>query len=211
MKVLIACEESQEVCKAFRARGFDAFSNDIIDCSGGHPEWHLKMDALEAIELEKWDLIIAHPPCTYLSAAGAARLYGGGSINTDRFQKGMEAKTFFMSLYNADCRHMALENPTPLKIFGLPRYDQAIQPFQFGEPYRKRTCLWLRGLPQLEPTNIILDGIRSWVDGGGSNRENRGLKRNQRERERERERSKTFPGIARAMAEQWGDYIMQKL
>lgn len=203
--VLIACEESQEVCKAFRKLGFNAYSNDVIECSGGHPEWHLRMDALEAIRIKKWDLVIAHPPCTFLAAAGAGRLFGGGKLNEARYQKGVEARNFFQALLNVDCPHVAVENPTPLRIFNLPEPTQIIQPFEFGEPFRKRTLLWLRGLPELTPSDILYDGIRSWVDGGGSSRTQRGVHRSQRER------SKTFPGIAKAMAEQWGNYITQKL
>ena len=142
MRVLVACEESQEVCKAFRALGHEAYSCDIEPCSGGKPEWHLQVDALELLKL-KWDLIIAHPPCTYMTNAGAVRMRVNGKIVPERFEKAMEAKEFFMKFYNADCPKIAIENPTPMKIVGLPPYQQAIQPYQFGHPYSKRTCLWL--------------------------------------------------------------------
>lgn len=151
MNVLVACEESQEVCKAFRALGHEAYSCDIIEPSGGHPEWHLQVDALELLKLP-WDLIIAHPPCTYLSKAGAVRMRVGGEIVEERYQKAMEAKDFFMRFYTADCPRIAIENPTPMKIVGLPPYTQAIQPYEHGHPYSKRTCLWLKGLPPLVPT-----------------------------------------------------------
>ena len=155
----------------------------------------------------QWDLIIAHPPCTYLSNAGAARLYkvidGKHYIDRDRFEKGMDAKEFFLSFLNADCEHIAIENPTPSGVFRMPKYTQIIQPYEYGEPYSKRTCLWLKGVPNLKPTEIV-EPICSWVSGGskkadGSERENKGTTFRDSKR-----KSKTFPGIAKAMAEQWG-------
>lgn len=146
MRVLVACEESQEVCKAFRERGHEAYSCDIQECSGGHPEWHLKVDALELLKM-KWDLVIAFPPCTYMTNAGAVRMRIKGEINQQRFEKAMQAKKFFMAFYNAECPRIAIENPTPMKLIGLPDYTQAIQPYEHGHPYSKRTCLWLKGLP----------------------------------------------------------------
>ena len=119
MRVLVACEESQEVCKAFRELGHEAYSCDVEPCSGGHPEWHLQVDALELLKL-KWDLIIAHPPCTYMTNAGAVRMRVNGEIVPERFEKAMEAKKFFMKFYSADCPKIAIENPTPMKIVGLP-------------------------------------------------------------------------------------------
>ena len=224
MNVLIACEESQEVCKAFRERGHRAFSCDIQECSGGHPEWHIQGDVLPLLngncafktsdthththtQAGQWDLIIAHPPCTYLSNAGAARLYkvidGKHYIDRDRFEKGMDAKEFFLSFLNADCEHIAIENPTPSGVYRLPNYTQIIQPYEYGEPYSKRTCLWLKGVPKLKPTEIV-EPICSWVSGGskkadGSERDNKGTTFRDSKR-----KSKTFPGIAKAMAEQWG-------
>jgi len=196
MRVLIACEESQEVCKEFRKRGHEAYSCDIEDCSGGHPEWHLKQDVLEVLN-QKWDLIIAHPPCTYLSNAGARHLYPKGILNKDRLKKGLEAKEFFMKLYNADCNKIVIENPIPSSIYELPKYTQFIQPYEYGHPYKKKTCLWIKGLSNLKPTNIIeFEEIQStkiagnWFNKGG--------------KERKKNRSKTFHGIAVAMAEQWG-------
>ena len=194
MKVLVACEESQAVCKAFRELGHEAYSCDIIPCSGGHPEWHLQQDVTSLLN-EKWDMIIAHPPCTYLSNAGARHLYPKGVLNEDRLKKGLAAKDFFMLIYNADCPKIAIENPTPSKVYGLPQYDQVIQPFQFGHPYSKRTCLWLKGLPKLVPTDIVEVSESTKVAGNWFNRGGK---------ERQKNRSKTFPGIAKAMAEQWG-------
>lgn len=142
MKVLVACEESQEVCKAFRAKGHEAYSCDIQEPSGGHLEWHILGDALAVLTggtittmdgtrhyIGKWDLLIAHPPCTYLSNAGACRLYPRkGQLNLERYAKGLEAKEFFMEFYNADCDRIAIENPLPSKIFELPPPSQVIQP-----------------------------------------------------------------------------------
>lgn len=221
MNVLVACEESQEVCKAFRAKGHRAFSCDMQECSGGHPEWHIYGDALAAIDPmtsvfitqdgsththTRWDLIIAHPPCTYLSNAGAARLYkvinGKTYIDRERFEKGMDARDFFFKFLNADCDKIAIENPIPSAVYRLPKYTQVIQPYEHGDPYSKKTCLWLKGLPQLKPTNIV-EPVCPWVQGGskkrdGSPRDIVGIVRSAKKR------SKTFPGIAKAMAEQWG-------
>lgn len=222
MKVLIACEESQAVCKAFRAKGHEAYSADMQDCSGGHPEWHIKGDVLPIINGNadfvtmdgtahridgKWDLLIAHPPCTYLSNAGAARLYkkiGEKSyVELERLSKGFDAKEFFLKFLNASIDKIAVENPIPSGVYRLPKYSQVIQPYEYGHPYSKRTCLWLKGLPKFEPTEIVKP-ICSWVSGGskkadGSHRENKGTAFRDSKR-----RSKTFPGIAKAMAEQWG-------
>lgn len=205
MRVLCACEESQEVCKAFRALGHEAYSCDIQECSGGHPEWHLQVDVTELLKM-KWDMIIAFPPCTYMTNASAVRMRVKGEIQPERYAKAMEAKEFFMKFYNADCEKIVVENPTPMKLIGLPPYDQAIQPYWFGHPYSKRTCLWLKGLPPLSPTEI-LDHHEPYVNGGckdahGNYRRFQG--RNERD---QKTRSKTFPGIAKALAEQYGGDI----
>lgn len=221
MKVLIACEESQRVCIAFRERGHQAFSCDIEDCSGGHPEWHIKGDVLKVLNPAKqaisgddwygfkfrtqdgvlhcidgkWDLIIAHPPCTYLSNAGARFLYPKGVLNEDRLKLGLAAKDFFMQLYNADCDKICVENPIPSRVFGLPKYSQAVQPYEHGHPFKKKTCFWLKNLPLLQPTNIV--DVRestkiagNWFNKGG--------------KDRQKNRAKTFEGIAKAMSQQWG-------
>ena len=201
MKVLVACEESQAVTKELRKLGHEAYSCDIIPCSGGHPEWHIQVDARELLKM-KWDMIIAHPPCTYLTNAGAVRMRVKGEIQPERYAKAMEAKSFFMQFYNADCPRIAVENPTPMKIVGLPPYTQAIQPYQFGHHYSKRTCLWLKGLPKLVPTEII-DRHEPYVNGGCKDAHGN-YRRFQGRKERDPlTRSKTFPGIAKAMAEQW--------
>ncbi len=218
MNVLVACEESQRVCLAFLERGHNAFSCDIQEPSGGRPDRHILGDALKAIQggqivtmdgvthdIPKWDIIIAHPPCTYLSNAGACRLYPRkGELNQERYKKGLEAKAFFMEIWNADCEKICIENPIPSSIFELPRYTQSIQPFQFGEPYSKKTCLWLKGLNLLQPTNIIAD-YKPYVSCGTSrnkgNPDKAGFSRAGGDK---KVRSRTFIGIAKAMAEQWG-------
>lgn len=221
MKVLVACEESQRVCTAFRAKGHEAYSCDIEVCSGGHPEWHICNDALDLINgntdfftcdgklhtVNKWDLLIAHPPCTYLSNAGAVRLYkrinGKSYIEVERYRKGIKAKNFFMAFLNANVPKIAVENPIPSSIYMMPKYTQIIQPYQFGHPYSKKTCLWLKGLPALEATNVVAP-ICSWVS-GGSKRADGGPRTNCGMTFRDsKTRSKTFLGIASAMAEQWG-------
>lgn len=203
MRVLVACEESQEVCKAFRARGHEAFSCDIQDCSGGHPEWHIKDDVLH--HLDGWDLIIAHPPCTYLSAAGACRMFPkAGQIDIERFAKAMKAKEFFIKILDADCQRICIENPRPLKCVELPQHSQSIQPYEFGEPWSKLTYLWLKGLPPLFSTEIVAD-YKPYVSCRTSrNKGNPDKSGMSRRGGSQKIRSKTFPGIAKAMAEQWG-------
>jgi hypothetical protein len=142
--------------------GHEAYSCDVQECSGGHPEWHIRADALELLKL-KWDLIIAHPPCTYLSKAGGNRLRINGEIQQPRFEKGVAAAKFFMEFINADCPRIVVENPIPLKIFGLPQYSQIIQPFMFGDPWMKTTCLWLKGVPPLMSTDIVVP-TGKWVN-----------------------------------------------
>lgn len=223
MNVLVACEESQRVCMAFRERGHEAYSCDIVECSGGHPEWHIKGDVLPIINgyktptdmfitqdgfahyvPKKWDLIIAHPPCTYLSNAGARWLYAGGKLNTERYRKGLEGKEFFMAMLNADCPRIAVENPIPSSIYGLPEYSQIIQPYYFGEPWSKKTCLWLKGLDILQPTDIVMDHKPYCSSGSYSGTHDPKYKGASRKGGSAKSRSKTFLGIARAMAEQWG-------
>lgn len=222
LKVLVACEESQRVCSAFRQLGHEAYSCDIIEPSGGHPEWHVLGDVLPLLERErerefttmdgvthavdKWDLIIAHPPCTYLTNAGARHLWKGHELNQERYQQGLEAKAFFMKFLNADCEHIAVENPIPSKVFELPKYTQTIQPYQFGHPFTKRTCLWLKGLPTLQPTNEV-EPIATWCPSGSYSHKHGDKHRGMFTKDRARNRSKTFEGIAEAMAEQWSAYL----
>lgn len=212
MQILVACEESQEVCKAFRTKGHEAYSCDIQKCSGGHPEWHIcgnvlplldgccEFETLDGIKHKidgKWDLIIAHPPCTYISNAGVRFLYPGGKgiLNEQRLRKGIEATHFFLHFLYADCERIAVENPIPSTVYCLPKYTQIIQPWMFGHPVQKKTCLWLKGLSPLLPTEICEERQSSKVPGNWFNRGGK---------DRQKNRAKTFPGIAKAMAEQWG-------
>lgn len=164
MKVLVACEESQAVCKAFRARGHEAYSCDLMEPSGGHPEWHILGDCLQAImggqiatmdglshEIARWDMIIAFVPCTKTSNAGARHLYKGGRLNLNRYYEGLCGKALFLAVWAADCEKVVIENPTPSKIFDYPTPTQAIQPWQFGHPFTKKTLLWERGVPPPTP------------------------------------------------------------
>lgn len=201
MRILVACEESQAVTIELRRLGHEAYSCDIQECSGGHPEWHIKSDALELLKM-KWDMIIAHPPCTYLSNAGARHLYKGHRLNTERYALGLEAKEFFMRFLNADCPRIAVENPTPSRVYELPKCTQTIQPWMFGHPFTKRTNLWLRGLPPLVPTEIV-EPERTWCPSGSYSNKHGETHKGMFTTDRAKNRSKTFPGIARAMAEQW--------
>jgi len=206
MKVLVACEESQVVAKAFRELGHQSYSCDILDCTGGYPEIHIKGDAIKEAYSGKYDLIIAHPPCTYMSKAGARFMYPtAGNINKNRLNLALEAKEFFMKLYNAPCKYIAVENPTPLKCVKLPIHSQVIQPYQFGHAFSKRTLLWLKNLPPLEYTNVLTDWKPFMPSNTGGKKRgqsyNRGTARNATEA------SKTFKGIAQAMAIQWSEFI----
>jgi len=201
VKILVACEESQEVCKAFRKLGHEAFSCDILDCSGGHPEWHIKGDVLEQLN-NGWDIMIAHPPCTYLSKAGARWMYPtAGNIDNNRLKLAIKGKEFFMKLLNADIPLIVLENPTPLKVVGLPVPTQVIQPYEYGNPFSKRTLLWIKGLPKLQSTNVLTEYKPFMPSNTGGAK--RGQKHNSGVVKNQIEASKTFPGIAKAMAEQW--------
>lgn len=245
MRVLVACEESQEVCKAFRELGHEAYSCDIQPCSGGHPEWHIQGDALNLIGGRKatlfrtleeyhykfqtmdgrehvlpltWDLIIAHPPCTYLTVSGNAYFSEekyGDKAKARKVER-EKAADFFMRFINADCDHIAVENPVGCMSTRYRKPDCIIQPFQFGHPYSKTTCLWLKGLPKLQPTNVLQKPDSGWENqqitrdgryggyGGkwGCRKDGKWLRYG--DPAVKRERSKTFPGVARAMAEQWG-------
>lgn len=205
MKILIACEESQVVCKAFRELGHEAYSCDIQECSGGHPEWHLKGDVFRWL-MSGWDMMIAHPPCTKLSKAGARWLHGGGAVNKKRYLQGLEAKEFFMALLNAPIPKICVENPTPLKIWELPNPTQIIQPYEFGHPFSKRTLLWLKGLPPLVPTNVSEEYTPYMPSNTGGAK--RGQKHSAGFAHNAKLASKTFTGIEKAMAEQWGGKVI---
>lgn len=222
MKVLVACEESQRVCTAFRERGHVAYSCDIIEPSGGHPEWHILGDAMDAIRggtvttmddkkhnIGKWDLMIAHPPCTYLTVTGnrwynVAR-YGQSAI--ERLNLREKAIEFFMAFANCDVDKFAIENPVGVMSTIYRKPDQIIQPWQFGHPTVKKTCLWLKGLPKLIPTNIVAvdqSDVYEYVTKNGNIKHDSRLRSKCRIEDRSIYRSKTFSGIAEAMAAQWG-------
>lgn len=218
MKVLVACEESQRVCIAFRERGHEAYSCDIQEPSGGHPEWHILGDALRAIEdgqvttmdgktrdIGRWDLLIAHPPCTYLTAAGNKWFKPEFSDRfPDRQKQRKEAVNFFMAIANADCDRIAIENPVGIMSSQWRKPDQYIEPYMFGDPEKKKTGLWIKGLPLLKPTNIVEPVIIHCKSGANEPRWHMETMHLPKE-ERSRVRSQTFPGIAEAMAEQWGE------
>ena len=205
MKILIACEESQVVCKAFRELGFEAYSCDIQKCSGGKPEWHIVGDAVKEAYSGKYNMMIAHPPCTYMSRAGARWMYPtAGNLCNDRYAKAIEAKDFFLKLYNAPIEFIAIENPTPLKVVELPKQDQAIQPYEYGHEFSKRTLLWLKNLPLLKPSDIM-SNYKPYLPSNTG-----GKKRGQKfyyVNISQKEASKTFSGVAKAMALQWGFFI----
>lgn len=210
MKVLIACEESQRVCIAFRKRGHEAFSCDILECSGGHPEWHLKGDALYYLSATKWDLVIAHPPCTYLTNTGNrwynVDKYGEKAEQRYRLRNG--AIDFFMDfVYSPYCERLAIENPIGCMSTYYRKPDQIIHPYMFGDPERKATCLWLKNLPLLKATNIVQPNIIKYKNGKGTDSPWHMETMKLPKEERARMRSKTFPGIAEAMAIQWGGVI----
>lgn len=193
LRVLVACEFSGIVRDAFIAKGHDAISCDLLPSEKPGP--HYQGDVFDIID-NGFDMMIAHPPCTYLSNAGARFLYPKGKLNEERLQLGLESKKFFMKLLNANIGKIVVENPVPTKIFGLPKYNQIIQPYYFGDNVQKRTCLWLKNLPELfclipdievESTKVL----GNWFNKGG--------------KDRQKNRARTFQGIADAMAEQWSD------
>ena len=219
MKVLIACEESQIVCKAFRERGHEAYSCDIQEPSGGHPEWHIHGDAIAALDgsvittmdgkqhdVGKWDLLIAHPPCTYLTVTGNRwfneERYGDKARQRKELRN--EAANFFMSFINADVDKIAVENPIGYMSTVYQKPSQIIHPYMFGDPARKATCLWLKGLPKLTPTDMVEPVIIHYQNGNGTDNPWHMDTLKLPPKERAKARSKTFPGIAAAMAEQWG-------
>lgn len=209
MKILIACEESQTVCKAFRAKGHEAYSCDILPCSGGHPEWHIQGDVLEQLDKD-WDMIIAHPPCTYLSNAGIRwfneERYGQKAVERKRLR--IEAMEFVKKIAETNCPKIVIENPRGYLNSHWKKPNQTVQPWWFGDSFNKPTCLWIKGLPNLVPTKIVDKGeMVSHITKKGK------IKTDSKwyydafkmpPTERQKFRSKTFQGVADAMAEQWG-------
>jgi hypothetical protein len=251
LRVLVACEESQAVTKEFRKLGHEAYSCDLLDCSGGHPEWHIKDDALEVsrgwfkidhvtknkhpeLELDvysdieefeykgdrirqmgwEWDIMIAHPPCTYLAVSGARWLYNpDGSKNEERWKNRAEALDFVQNLMDAPVKRIVIENPVSVISSEIRKPDQIIQPWMFGQKASKSTCLWIKNLPLLEPTDIVDKGeFFEWTDKNGKKKRQplwyyQALQKAKTPEQRRTLRSKTFQGIAEAMAKQWSEAI----
>lgn len=222
-RVLVACEESQRVCAAFRERGHEAFSSDVQRCSGGHPEWHILGDALLVIggncqfiteaggrhEVPgRWDLIIAHPPCTYLTPAGSCRMFRADHsvVCGERWERMQEAAEFLMRFLRAPCAHIAVENHAPMKCARLPQYSQIVEPYFFGDPWKKRTCLWLVGLPPLR-ADAPVEPKACWVETNGRTTRTKLRTPGICGARDAKTRSRTFEGMARAMAEQWGPLL----
>jgi hypothetical protein len=214
MRVIIACEESQAVTKAFRELGHEAFSCDLLPCSGGHPEWHFQESIFDVLKREqKFDLMIAHPPCTYLSVSGAGWMYNkDGSRNEERWHNQMDGLEFVHQLMDVEIDHICIENPISVISSFIRQPDQIIQPWMFGDKAQKSTCLWLKNLNKLIPTDIVDKGeFFEWVDKKtGKNKRQplwfyEALSKAKTPAERRTLRSKTFPGIANAMATQWSD------
>lgn len=219
MKVIVACEESQRVCIAFRERGHEAYSCDLEDCSGGHPEWHIKGDALIAIrggqivtmdgvkhDVGRWDLIIAHPPCTYLTVTGN-RWFDVDRYGEKAIQRAIDrekAAEFFMVFANAHCDKICIENPVSIMSTKWRKPDQIVQPWMFGDEAEKKTCLWLKGLQPLVGTDVVSPPERKKFKSGKTMPAWYADAFRLPKEDRARLRSKTFPGIAKAMAEQWG-------
>lgn len=212
-RVLVACEESQAVTKEMRKIGIEAYSCDILPCSGGHPEWHLQEDVISLLNKE-WEMIIAFPPCTYLTVTGNrwfnVEKYGDKAIK--RMHDREKAIGFFLDIAGAKCDRIAIENPVGIMSTVYRKPDQIIQPWQYGEPYEKKTCLWLKGLPLLKSTKIVKPEKRIEYKSGKTMPAWYAEAWKLPKEERSKLRSKTFPGIAKAMAEQWGTLIidMQK-
>ena len=221
MKVLVACEESQAVTKEFRRLGHEAYSCDLQECSGGHPEWHIignvlpllngnwqfkTMDGNEHSIEGRWDMKIAFPPCTKPSNAGARHLWKGGKLNIQRYFEGLCGKALFMAIWAADCDKVIIENPTPSKIFDYPEPTQAVQPYEHGHPFTKKTLLWERGVEPLQPTNVV-EPEKTWCPSGSYSGKHNDKHRGMFTTDRAKNRAKTFPGIAKAMAEQWAGAV----
>ena len=219
-RILIACEESQATTKAFRKLGHEAFSCDLLPCSGGHPEWHYQQDVFEVID-KGWDMMIAHPPCTFLTGSGVQWLSNPEDKALpfeerrphpkypNRRQDMLDSVEFVKALYNADIKHIAIENPVGLLSSRWKKPDQIVQPYMFGDEATKTTCLWLKNLPLLLPTNIVGKGERTVFASGKSHPKwyADALKNAKTKEERQTLRSKTFEGMAQAFAEQWGGFL----
>lgn len=209
MRILVACEESQAVTIELRKLGHEAYSNDIIECSGGHPEWHLQADTLDLLDTMVWDMIIAFPPCTYLTVTGNRwfniEKYGDKAIQ--RYKDREWAVDFFKKIHDSNCEKIVIENPVGVMSSILRKPDQIINPYQFGDPFEKKTCLWLKGVSRLNHTNVVEPPPRTTFESGKSMPSWYADAWKLPKEDRAKLRSKTFPGIARAMAEQWAGRI----
>tara|TARA_B110000902_G_C14136456_1_gene524054 strand:+ start:342 stop:977 length:636 start_codon:yes stop_codon:yes gene_type:complete len=210
MRILVACEESQAITKELRKLGHEAFSCDLLPCSGGYPEWHYQQDVFEVIE-KGWDMMIAHPPCTFLAVSGARWLYNkDGSKNIERYKNQAEALNFVQMLMDAPINKIVIENPISVISSNIRKPEQIVQPWMFGDKAQKSTCLWLKNLPLLEPTNIVDKGeFIEFISKKGVKKKQPkwyfdALKKAKTPEERRTLRSKTFKGMAEAMANQWG-------
>lgn len=222
LNVLVACEESQRTTIAFRELGHNAFSCDLQPCSGGHPEWHINGDVLPLLSspcsfllqdgstcfVPHWDILIAHPPCTYLSRAGSVNLYRTptGDVDPVRFNNGLLAASFFLVFLNSSIPHICVENPIPDSRWNLPPYSQIVEPYYFGDNFRKKTCLWLKNLPFLVPTSLVHPSFcptfLEWFSKGSTK------KRSDGNNSRAIYRSKTFLGMASAFADQFSRFVL---
>lgn len=211
LRVLVACEESQAVTIEFRKLGVEAYSCDILPCSGGHPEWHLQQDVTELLK-QKWDAIIAFPPCTFLTVTGNRwfneEKYGEAAVKRKKYR--IEAIDFFMLFVNSECENIAIENPVGVMSSEWRKPNQIINPYQFGDAFEKKTCIWVKGFPELKPTKIVIPPKRKEFKSGKSMPSWYAEAFKLPKDERSKLRSKTFPGIAKAMAEQWGNYLYEK-
>ena len=225
-RILVACEESQATTKAFRELGFEAFSCDLLPCSGGHPEWHFQQDVFRVIEDHHWDLMVAHPPCTFLASSGVQWLSHPDDVDLpfedrrphpkypQRRQDMLDSVAFVHALYNSNIKHVAIENPIGLLSSRWKKPDQIVQPWMFGDEAKKSTCLWLKSLPKLTETNIVGTGKQfEWVDKKGNKKSQpmwyyEALQKTKTKEERQTLRSKTFPGMAKAFASQWGKILL---
>lgn len=215
MKVLVACEESQAITKEFRKLGHEAYSCDILPCSGGHPEWHIQGDALKEANSGNYDLMIAHPPCTYLAVSGARWMYNkDGSVNQDRLDKQKEALYFVKQLMDAPIKHIAIENPVSVISSQIRKPNDIVHPYHFGDKATKTTCLWTKNLPKLSHTDVVEKGdFFEWTDKNGKKKRQArwymdALSKAKTPEERRTLRSKTFPGMAKAIATQYSEYII---
>ena len=209
-EILIACEESQAITKAFRKLGYNAYSCDLLPCSGGHPEWHIQGDAIAEAYSGKYDMMIAHPPCTYLAVSGARWLYNkDGSRNEERYENQAEALDFVEQLMNAPIEHIAIENPISVISSHIRKPDQIVHPYMFGDKASKSTCLWLKNIPKLIPTDIVEKGeFVEWIGKNGKKKRQAkwyydALAQAKTPEQRRTLRSKTFQGMADAIADQW--------